>query len=65
MRIAFFVRVLVMHAVDGDKEDWAALQGECAAYGENILDPFRRLIPSMRKKSMVSHSNPDAAGDPP
>jgi hypothetical protein len=65
MRIAFFVRVLVVHAMDGDKEDWAALQGEGATDGENVLDPFRRLIPSMREKSMVSHPNPDAAGDPP
>ena len=65
MRIAFFVGVLVMHAMDGDKEDWAALQGEGAAYSENILDPFRRPVPSMREKSMVSHPNPDAARDPP
>jgi hypothetical protein len=27
MWIPFFVRVLVMHTMDRDKEDWAALQG--------------------------------------
>jgi len=65
MWITFFVRVLVMHAMYRDEENWAALQSERATYGENVLHPFRRLIPSMHEESMVSHPNPDAAGDPP
>jgi hypothetical protein len=65
MWISLFVRVLVMHTMYRDKENWAAFQGERATYGENVLHPFWRPIPSMREKSMVSHPNPDAAGDPP
>ena len=53
MWVAFFIRVLVMHPMYGDKEDWAALQGKRAAYSENILHPFRRLVPSVRQEPMV------------
>ena len=65
MRVAFFIRVLVMHPMYGDKEDRAALQGKRAADSENILHPFRCLVPSVRQEPMVSHPDPDAAGDPP
>src|SRR5271168_1873028 len=65
MRVALFISVLVVHAMDGDKEDRAALQGEGTAYGENILHPFRGLVASMREEPMVSHPDADAASDPP
>jgi len=64
MWVSLFVRVLMMHAMYRDKENWTAFQGERATDSENVLHPFWRPIPSMREKSMVSHPNPDAAGDP-
>lgn len=65
MGVAFFVRVLVMHTMDSDPEDGAALQGQRAAYGEKIFHPFRRLVASMGQEPMVAHADADAASDPP
>ena len=65
MRIAFFVGVLVMHAMDGDEEDGASFERECAADGEDIFDPLGRLVASMGEESVVSHPDTGAAGDPP
>ncbi len=51
--------------MDGDEEDWASLQRERAANGEDIFDPFWRLAASMGQEAVGSHADAEAAGDPP
>ena len=65
VRVAFLVRVLVMHAVDGDPEDGAAFEGQRAAHGEQILHPLRRFVAAVGQQAVVSHADADASGDPP
>ena len=65
VRVTLLVRVLVMHAMCGDPEDWAAFQSERAAHGEEILHPPGRLVAAMRQQAMVAHPDAEASGDPP
>ena len=64
MRVAFFVGVLVMHAVDGDEEDGAALKGERAACGEGVLHPLGRFVAAMGEEAVVSHADAESACEP-
>jgi hypothetical protein len=65
VRVTCLVGVLVMHAVGGYPEDRTALQGECAADGEEILHPLRSFVTAMGEEAMVAHTDAEASGDPP
>src|SRR5260370_14180217 len=65
MGIAFFVRILVMHAMGGDPENRSAFKSECAAGGQEILNPFWSFVAAMRQQAMIAHSDAQTAGNPP
>lgn len=65
VRVAFLVGVLMMLTVGGDPEDRSAFESECAADGEEILEPARCFVAAMREEAVVAHANAEAAGDPP
>ena len=44
VRIAFEIRFLMMDAVRGDPEDRTAFERERAAPGQEVFDPFGRLV---------------------
>src|ERR1700675_2234559 len=65
MRIAFFVGVLMMHAMRGDPGNRSAFQGQAAASSKEILHPLWRLVPAMGQQAMVAHADAQAAANPP
>jgi hypothetical protein len=65
VRIAFFVSVLMMHAVDGYPEDGAAFQSERGADGEEVLHPFVCLVAAVGEEAMVAHAYAESSGKPP
>ena len=65
MRVAFFVGVLVMHAMSSNPEDGPAFESERAADREEILHPFGSLVAAMGEQAVVAHADAEAAGDPP
>src|SRR6202795_4203171 len=65
MGIAFFVRILMMHAMGGDPGNRAAFDGQRSAGSQEVLDEFRSFVTAMRKQAMVAHANAQAAGNPP
>ena len=64
MRIAFFVRMLMMDAVRGHPENRAAFQRERGANGQKIFDPLRSLVAAMRQQPVIAHADSQAAGNP-
>ena len=64
MRIAFFVGVLVMHAVRGDPDDRPAFERERAANGQKIFNPVRSLVSAMRQQPVIAHADAEASGNP-
>jgi hypothetical protein len=65
VRVSLFVRVLVMHSMGCNPEYRTALQGQSAAYGEEVLDPFGRFITAVRQQPVVAHADTQASGNPP
>jgi hypothetical protein len=65
VRVAFFVGVLMMHAVDGDPEDRSAFQGERGANGEEVFHPSGGFVASVGEKPVIAHANAEASSDPP
>ena len=63
VRVAGLVAVLVMDAVGGYPKDRTALEGERAANGEEILDPFRRLVAAMGEQAMIAHADAHVDGE--
>jgi len=65
VRVAFFIRILVMFAVRGDPEDRSAFEGQGCAGGQEIFDPFWSFVAAMRKEPMVAHPDSQTSCNPP
>ncbi len=65
MGIAFFVRILVMHAMGGDPENRSAFKSERAAGGQEIFHPFWSFVAAMGQQAMIAHSDAEASRNPP
>src|SRR5258708_24453994 len=65
VRVALFVRILVMHAMRGDPENRSALEGERRTGRQEILDPFRGLEAAVREEAMVAHADAETPRNPP
>src|ERR1700761_7140147 len=65
MRVAFHVSALVVYAVRGHPEKWAAFQRQRGADSQKIFHPFISLEAAMREQAVISHADAEAAGDPP
>src|SRR5262245_4520248 len=64
MRVAFLIGMAMMFAMRGYPEQGTALPCQYAAPRQEILEPFRRLIPSVSEQPVVSHPNSPSAGNP-
>ena len=56
--IPFLVGVLMVNAVRRYPGDWSTFECKRAAYGQEVLEPFRSLIAAVRQEPVVAH--PDA-----
>ena len=65
VRVAFFIRILVMLAVRGDPENRSAFERESCAGGQEIFDPFRRFVAAMGEQPVIAHANSKASRNPP
>src|ERR1700730_17736257 len=65
MWIAFFVRILMVHAMRGDPENRPAFECQRAAGGQEILNPFRRFESAMREQAMITHADAETSRNPP
>src|SRR5882757_2187295 len=54
MRVAFFIRILVMLTMRSYPGDGSALERQRSARGEEVLHPFRRLVATMRQQAVVA-----------
>ena len=61
--VAFVVGVLMVDAVGGNPEDGAALKGETAAHGDEVLDPLGGPVAAVREQAMVGHADADVDGE--
>ena len=61
--VAGFVGVLMVNAMRRDPENWAALKGEGAAYGKEILHPFWCLVTVMRQQAVITHADAHIDGE--
>src|SRR6185369_14545005 len=43
----------------------SAFHCECPAYGQQVFDPLRCLVTTMRQESVITHTDPQARGNPP
>ena len=65
MRVTLVIGKLVMNAVGGHPEDRSAFQGECAADGQEILQPLGRAVAAMREQAMIAHADTHVDGEYP
>jgi hypothetical protein len=65
VRITISISVLMVHAMRGDPEYGAAFQRQSAACRQKVFDPSGSLVPTVRKQAMVTHPDPETAGNPP
>src|SRR5437660_306220 len=65
MRVAFFVSILMMDAMHCHPEKRSALQGQGAAQGEEILNPFVGLESAMGQQPVIAHADAQASSHPP
>jgi len=59
VRVAFLVGVLMVDAVGGYPEDWAALEREAAAHGDEVLDPLGNFVAAMGQQAVIGHADAD------
>ena len=64
VRIAVLVGVLVVHAVGRDPEDRPALERQCAADREEVLERFRGLVAAMRVQPVIAEADAEADREP-
>src|SRR6267142_2495594 len=64
MRIAFLIRILMMHAMRGHPGNRPAFDRERAAGRQNIFDPFRSFVPAMRQQAVIAHADAETAAHP-
>src|SRR5436305_15350326 len=55
----------MMNAMSRHPENRAALKREGSADRQRVLNPFRRLVSTMCQQSVISHSDSQAARNPP
>jgi len=55
----------VMDAMSNNPVDWTPFKRERAAESQKILDPRRRLVPTMSQESVKTHAHAQAGGNPP
>src|SRR5271155_116415 len=65
MRIAIFIRMLMMNAVSGHPENRAALERRGGADRQKILHPLRSLVATMGQQAVVAHADAQASRNPP
>ena len=65
VRIAFFVRILVMLAMRGDPENRSAFERQRSAGGQEIFDPFRSFVAAMGEQPVIAHADSQASRNPP
>src|SRR5271165_4309355 len=64
VRIAIFVRELMMDAVRGHPEHRAAFQRRRPADGQKIFDRLRHLVAAVRQQPVIAHPDPQAHRHP-
>src|SRR5579864_9552191 len=65
VRVAVFIRELMMNAVSCNPEDRPAFEGEGSTKCQEIFHPLGRLVAAMREQPVIAHSDSQAAGYPP
>src|ERR1700686_1047939 len=65
MRVALFVRILVMDAMRSYPSDRATCERHGSANRHKVFHPSRSLIPAMSKQPVVAHADSHAARQPP
>ena len=65
VRIAFYVSILVMDAMRGYPEKWAAFQGQRGTDCDEIFEPFMGLETAVREQPVICNANAKAPGNPP
>src|ERR1700739_1239543 len=65
VRVAFFVRKLMMYTVCGDPENRSAFECESGAPCEEIFHPLGSLVSTMCQEAVIAHTDAETAGDPP
>src|SRR5580700_6663413 len=64
VRVAFFIRKLMMPAMCGDPEKRSTFHGDDRANREEILDPLWRFVAPMGKQTVITHPDAEAARYP-
>src|ERR1700722_12796524 len=65
MRVAVYVRKLVVDAVGGHPENWTAFERHGGAYGHEIFHPLGGLVAAVGQQAVVTHADAHAGGKPP
>ena len=63
MWIARLVGELMVNPMGGDPNHWSTFQAQRSAYRQNIFQPLRNLVASVRKQAMITHADPGIDGD--
>src|SRR5262245_7406230 len=63
MRIAFVIGMLVMDAMRGYPENGPPFERERATPRQDVLDPFVRLISTVGKQPVITHTDAQHASD--
>ncbi len=64
MWIAFFIRILVMHAVRRNPRNRPAFNRQRAARRQYVFHPFRSLVSAMRQQTVIAHPDAEAPAHP-
>src|SRR6185503_5124492 len=65
VRIAFFIRELMMNAMSCDPENRSTFERQSCANRQEIFHPLRSFISAMSKQAVVAHAYAETAGNPP
>src|SRR5882672_4073670 len=64
MRIAFLVRILVVHAVRRYPRDRSAFNRQRSARRKDIFHPLMSFVAAMRQQPVITHSDAETAAHP-
>src|SRR5204862_2273724 len=56
---------LIMNSVSGHPEDRSTFKRQSSARGQEIFNPFRRLVAAMGQQAVIAHADSEAARNPP
>src|SRR5256885_9152991 len=65
VRIAFFIRKLMMNAMSCNPENRSTFKCQSCANRQEIFHPLRSLVSAMSEQAMVAHADAETAGNPP